>query len=142
MKRQIDSLTIRFVAVGGIGFVANYVTLSALTDVNHLKKVPAEIIAAAIALHVTFLLHDRWTYKAGHRELSSKSLRSRYLFYLTSNSFSSVITVVLFALFSHVIREKIIALGLSATAAMVWNYAINTFIIWRRTKPSVDTMLE
>lgn len=143
--KQLNTLTVRFLIVGGIGFVVNYSVLSLLTGFLGLHKVTAEICAAVVALQVTFLLHDNWTYKPKTTELTNKmrvALLSRYLLFITSNAFSSVMTVLLFAAFSHFIALKVVALGLAALAAMAWNYVVNKFVIWKHQNSGQESTKE
>ena len=120
---------IRFLTVGVVGFVTNYIILT-IAIYFGMHQVNGEIVAAVFALQVTFMLHDRWTYynKASPLKLA---LHRRYILYITSNSFGSLMTVVIFSLTTRFIDFHLISLGLAAVAAMIWNYMINKFIIWR-----------
>ena len=120
---------IRFLTVGVIGFITNYIILTIAVHLG-MHQVPGEIVAAIIALQVTFTLHDKWTYldKAAPLRLP---FRRRYVLYITSNSFGSLMTVVLFSLITQVVSFHLISLGIAAVAAMIWNYMINKFVIWR-----------
>jgi glycosyltransferase involved in cell wall biosynthesis len=121
----------RFLLVGLVGFVVNYVILVALTQFNTLGHIIAEIIAAIVALHVTFTLHDRWTYKI-HTPPGMEAMNSwsRYISYVASNSFGSLMTVVAFGfLYQYFTRAAALILG--AVIGMAWNYMMNTYFIWR-----------
>ncbi len=132
--KQLNNLTLKFLIVGFIGFVANYTVLTFATSFFNLNKIFSEVIAAALALQLTFLLHDRWTYReSADDDLSLRlPLKGRYILYLTSNAFSSVMTVILFSIFTQFIVLDFVALALSAAAAMVWNYVFNKMVIWKK----------
>ncbi|MEJ0072825.1 MAG: GtrA family protein [Candidatus Saccharibacteria bacterium] len=56
-------------AVGVLGFLCNYLVLKICVTIG-LNSLVSEIIAAAMALQVTFIAHDKWTYR---REEAYKS---------------------------------------------------------------------
>jgi glycosyltransferase involved in cell wall biosynthesis len=124
----------RFMIVGGTGFVSNYLILVLLTQLAGLGHVLAEIIAAFFALHITFALHDRWTYLL-HTPKGTEILKFqyRYIAYIFSNAFGSFMTVVAFGLlYEHMTRFT--ALLFAAILGLCWNYAMNTYVIWRGKK--------
>jgi putative flippase GtrA len=96
------------------------------------NRLIGEAVAMLFSLQLTFALHDRWTYKgedfaAGY----SMGVRKRYVSYLISNSFGSVLTVVLFASFAFL--PRFMALGAAAAVSMVWNFVFNKVVIWRKS---------
>lgn len=130
VKRDTKNLLIRFIIVGGIGFITNLFILTVLNHSFGLNKIVSEVLAAVVALQVTFLFHDNWTYKTNTTEYDLK-FWARYPSYILSNSFGSIATVFLFSIFS-LIMPNAIALGFAATLAMVWNFFMNKVLIWRR----------
>jgi putative flippase GtrA len=120
----------KFILVGTIGFICNYLALKIFTHF-HINSIVSEIIAAAIALQITFLLHDNWTYRINKEKNHLHNLRTRYLSYLTSNSVGSIMTVLLFSVFSLVINH-FEALLCAASLSMVWNFLMNKTMIWRQ----------
>ena len=135
-------VSIRFVIIGGVGFVCNYAVLWTGTEKLGLQKILAELIAAAVALQVTFLFHDRWTYRNRHEARQYHlSLWRRYRLYVVSNSFASLLTVVFFALFS-LFLSHFEALALSALAGLLWNFFMNKAIIWRHAEQAQTTNFE
>jgi len=121
----------RFLLVGVVGFFVNYGLLVILTQFNTLNHITAEIIAAIVALHVTFALHDRWTYRVHTpKGTEAMSLSARYISYLASNSLGSLMTVVGFS-FLYNFLTRVTALMGGAIVGMAWNYAMNTYVIWR-----------
>ncbi len=125
-----DSTTIRFLLVGLIGFFANYTILVICAEIFNIQHVVAEVIAVVTALHVTFILHDRWTYRLYVKKGSEKlTAVPRYLTFMTSNSLGALITVIVFAaLYAHMYRS--IALLIAAIAGLMWNYFANKYITW------------
>jgi putative flippase GtrA len=144
MKNQIldiyrnKKLTAKFGIIGGVGFICNFTVLKLLIEFADVNRILAEVLAAAVALQITFILHDRWTYridKALHKY--HLSVRQRYQAYIMSNSFASLLTVIFFAIFS-VFFTHLPALVLAAIVGMVWNFLANKNIIWHH-KPHDKT---
>lgn len=127
-------ILLRFFIVGTIGFFVNYGILVVLTELGSLNHVPAEMIAALIAFHVTFFLHDKWTYALRVNDRNALlSLRARYGAFIASNSIGAAMTVVVFAITFNFIN-RLPALLIGAVCGLVWNYIINGFVIWRTKK--------
>jgi putative flippase GtrA len=105
-----------------------------------MNHIAAEIIAAIVALHLTFLLHDRWTYQL-HTPIGTERLprSARYISYLFTNSLGSLVTVIAFGfLYSYLTRFT--SLLTAALAGLVWNYLVNTYVIWAKKKTlNIDT---
>lgn len=124
------AITIKFSIIGGIGFITNYLVLKGCIAAFGVNRVVAELLAALVALQVTFVLHDRWTYRIDRSTHKyHMSIWQRYRTYLISNSFASLLTVVFFGFFSRFLSH-LPALGLSAVAGLTWNYLINNKVIW------------
>jgi putative flippase GtrA len=134
---ETHQLTIRFGIIGGVGFVTNYLTLKGLFVIFGLNRVIAELVAALVALQVTFILHDRWTYRIDQSTHKyNLPFSKRYKTYLVSNSFASLLVVVFFALFSMFLGH-LAALALAAVVGLTWNYLMNKNVIWHH-KPHND----
>lgn len=130
IRSETKNLVIRFVIVGGIGFLTNLTILNIFEYGFGVNKIVSEILAAIVALQVTFIFHDNWTYKSKSTEYNLK-FWARYPSYILSNSFGSIATVFLFSLFS-IVMSNFIALAFAATLAMIWNFFMNKVLIWRR----------
>lgn len=123
------NIAIKFGIIGGVGFVTNYAVLK-LGIGQGLNKIVAEILAALLALQVTFIFHDKWTYKIDKTKHNyNLPFSKRYRIYLISNSFGSLMVVVFFALFTLFLGH-FFALALAAVAGLIWNYVINKTVIW------------
>ena len=121
----------RFGTVGCIGFGVNYSVLTLLSSHYGLGHVMSEIIAILVALQVTFVLHDVWTYREHTRRHDySYRLGIRYGSYLLSNTTGSIITIVGYAMLYHFLHS-FSALAVAAILSMVWNFCINRFVIWK-----------
>lgn len=124
----------RFLIVGVVGFFTNYLSLVLMQNGFGLNHILAETLAALLALQVTFLLHDQWTYTVGSKDTVRRlGLLTRYLGYFTSNAFGSFMTVVGFGVLYNFL-PRLASLLIAALLGLVWNYLMNTYIIWSRKK--------
>ncbi len=123
---------LRFGLVGAIGFFINFAVLSFLNGHYHVGHVLGEVFAMLVALQITFVLHDNWTYVGRDNGYSLRQIR-RYLTYLLSNTAGSVITVFCYAMLSNKLTT-FFALAIAAAIGMIWNFCINRFVIWKHRK--------
>lgn len=135
MQHSNTQYAYRFLVVGGIAFIFNYCLLLLLHHAFVIDKISAEAIAMVFSVHLTFFMHDRWTYKEEGRQAGTyfMDIRKRYGSYVVSNSFSAVLTIIMFGVLSRWL-PSLLALGISALISMVWNFVANKLFIWR--KPS------
>lgn len=121
----------RFILVGIVAFIVNYIILEVALRTVTASKPVAAIIAMLFTIHLTFFLHTKWTYT---REDASYYMRplKRYFGYMTTNSTGSVITIVGFSVLSLKL-PNIVSLGIAASVAMAWNFLMN-LIVWRHDK--------
>jgi putative flippase GtrA len=123
-------VTAKFIVIGSIGFICNYSVLKLGTAVLDLNRIVAEILAVAVALQVTFILHDRWTYRIDETiHKYHLNFPQRYRMYIMSNSFSSLLIVVTFAIAS-IFLGHLISLALASMVGLTWNFLVNKNIIW------------
>ena len=137
-NKRGKSVTAKFIAVGLTAFIVNYIALEFFIQILSVDKVMSAVFAMVITIHLTFALHTKWTYKKDDTDYYI-SLPKRYLSYLATNSTGSIITIVGFALLSSSL-PNIIALGISAGVAMVWNFLMN-LIVWRHGKKYTEDIV-
>lgn len=125
-------LVLKFGVTGAIGFVVNYSVLHYLTATHHTQKLTAEIIATAVALQITFILNNYWTYSqlTTENELIL-SLRKRYIAFITSNLVGSLVTIVAFGVLSTYLKADFVSLLVAAIFGMTWNFFANLFVTWQ-----------
>lgn len=124
-------VVVKFLVVGSLAFITNYLTLEFFINVLTFSKVPAAVFAMLITIHMTFILHNIWTYRRSNTEFYV-TLDKRYLSYLSTNSTGAAITIGGFSLLSSAM-PNFLALGSAALAAMIWNFLMN-LIVWRHNK--------
>lgn len=133
-SKQGRAILRKFLIVGCFAFAVNYLMLEALIAVFKLGKTSSEIIAMAFSINLTFYLHDSWTYlreRSGYRA----STKTRYISYLITNSSGSILTIILFSIFSRSL-PNLPALALAALISMCWNFVMN-LIIWKQKETTI-----
>ena len=132
-KRKAGKLTsidfIRFIIVGGSGFIINTIILTLLYRVGHLPLVVSQLIGAETALISNFTLHNIWTYK---NSLGNSSwLRKLIIFHGSSWSGILITTSILLALVNYLHINYLIGLVVASAITMLWNYTWTRFVIFR-----------
>ncbi len=149
-RRNISTTFVKFVIVGGIGYLVNQFTLLVVYDVPLFWFLPAKdtgfdfilfthpdvrlLIASVLAVEAAvisnFYWHERWTFR--HRELRAQRLVRFGKFNLTSMG-SPVISLAtvniltpLFGMSPYI--SNTIGIGLGTA----WNWAWDTRVIWPR----------
>lgn len=127
ISRDFFKLGIKFGIVGVIGFISNYATLYLFRTITGVKF--AEFLAVIVALQVTFILHNIWTYD---HDTQTKGLREKYSQYIATNLAGSGITFLAFVLIEmYLLDSHLLSLAFAALVGMVWNFTFNTFVVWR-----------
>jgi putative flippase GtrA len=122
----------RFLAVGSVGFIVNYVMLILLFDLLGLPILASQIVGAEIALIATFTGNNLWAFQ-GHRHIPIK--KKLMTFHATAGigiliNSSCVITLVRF---EHVYYG--LALVVGSCAGLIWNYTLNKKVVFKAGTP-------
>ncbi len=147
----VSPIILRFLIVGGLGYLINQSFLLLLYDSSILPFLPprdsdaallffthddarllvASIIAVEVSIFSNFYWHDRWTF----RDRVKKPLLQRYLqFNATSFGSPLISVVVLNILTPYVGIHHLIANTIGIILGTSWNWFCNTRLIWR-TRP-------
>lgn len=126
------STILRYIAVGGISYVAEMTILFSLINILRLGNVVAISIGFWSGLIISFLLQKILTFK--NNELSPKRLRNQTIYYgalvLVNYGFTIALTTVL---------SPIMGIAVSRTIALVittiWNFIIYKKIIFKNNEP-------
>jgi putative flippase GtrA len=122
---------IRFIFVGGLGFVVNYLMLALVYDFLSAPILLAQIVAAETALLATFVGNNFWAFRGHHHiPIKEKILK----FHATAGiglviNSSFVVVLVKYAHFYYGL-----ALVVGSLAALIWNYTMNKKVIFK-TQP-------
>jgi len=124
----------KFLVVGGMGFVINYVLLRLLSDVYHWDHSLANLVGAATAIFSNFNLNNIWTFKEGKVTGAFSYIIKLIQFYLTSAF--GVIFIQTGAIFlgDRFISPKYYQLYFVAGTflLLIWNFTIYNKIIWKK----------
>ena len=131
IERLIKIDFIRFSIVGGTGFIINFILLALLPRLFGIPVPVAQFVGAEIALFSNFIMHHNWTYKSKHVKKSIKSLLIQFHATSWPAILGSTAMVTLGVEVFHL--NKLIALVISSTIALMWNFVWTKFYIWRDT---------
>jgi putative flippase GtrA len=158
-RLHLPTTLVKFLIVGGIGFLINQLVLFLSYDAGVFWFFPAKhthldlglftagdsrllfasVLAVEIAIICQFNFHERWTFRKRNRE---GNIVARFAKYNLSAAVSPLITVVCVNLLTPVIRDAggrdsvvndfapYMANTVGVLLGFSWNYALNTLIIW------------
>jgi putative flippase GtrA len=159
IRLHLPTTMIKFLIVGGIGFVINQFFLFLLYDTTIFGFLPekgasetlfffthtdtrlllSSIIAVEIAIIAQFNLNDRWTFR--HR-VRDGNIFLRFLKFNASSIVSPIIIVVTVNLLTPVLREgpndtsaigvlaPYIATTVGVLLGFIWNWTFTSVVIW------------
>jgi putative flippase GtrA len=119
----------RFLLIGSIGFVTNYIVLFVVFDLLGLPILFSQLLGAEIALLATFTGNNFWAFRDHHHiPVRTKLLK----YHLTSGSTICITStiVILLVHFAHFYYG--LALAISACVGMVINFTFNSKLIFKR----------
>ena len=148
-RLHLPTTFVKFLIVGGMGFVVNQVMLYLLYDspvlfflpdkdtetslglVTHpdIRLLIASVLAVETAIVFQFNAHERWTFR---RRLRKESWPMRFVKFQASSIVSPIIIVattnVLSAGFSV---SPYISNAIGVLLGFIWNWIVNSLVIWK-----------
>ena len=165
-RLHVPTTMVKFVIVGGIGFLINETALFLLYDGGLLgfladkhesidigfatpeaRLLFASIIAVEVAIVCQFNLHERWTFRKRNRD---GNIFFRFLKFNVGSIVSPIVTVLCVNVLTPEIRDAAgadtivgkvapyIANGLGVGLGFSWNYIFTSKVIWRRHRPGAE----
>ena len=119
--KLLDYDKIRFIFVGGLGFVVNYLMLALVYDLLNTPILLAQIVGAETALLATFVGNSYWAFKGHHHIPWKHKLVKFHMSALGGLVINSFIVVVLVR-YAHIYYG--LALIIGSAAGLVWNYTL------------------
>lgn len=125
---------VKFLVVGGVGFLINAITLAMLVENFHWHPAQANLVGAALAIFSNFNFNNIWTFK----EHKSDSIFSYFIkliqFYATSSFGVIFIQTGTIFLGTHLIGKDyyLIYFLVGTFFLLIWNFTIYNKIIWRK----------
>lgn len=148
-KLRVPPTVLRFLVVGGIGYLINQIFLFLLYDTSvggflpdkeaegdilffthdDMRLLLASIIAVEISIVSNFVWHDRWTFRDRHKS----PLLLRYLQFNATSLGSPLISVgAVNILTPYLGINHLIANTFGVLLGTSWNWLFNTRLIWRK----------
>lgn len=112
---------VRFLIVGSVGFVVNYVALAVLYDLLNMPIIVAQIIGAESAVLTSFAGNYLWTFSGHQNNPMWKKMIRFHISALTGLAINST-TVVLLVQFTGL--HYGLALVIGSVTGLVWNYSL------------------
>jgi dolichol-phosphate mannosyltransferase len=124
----------KFLTVGGLGFVINYVLLRLFSDVYHWDPSWANLLGAAVAIFSNYNFNNLWTFKDGKITKISSYLIKLSQFYLTSAIGVIFIQTGTIFLGDKFIDKKYyqVYFIVGTFLLLIWNFTIYNKIIWKK----------
>jgi putative flippase GtrA len=164
-RLHLPTTFIKFLIVGGIGFLINQFCLFLLYDTpifwwlpekgadgsllffthSDLRLFISSIIAVEIAIIAQFNFHDRWTFRNRNRE---GNIVLRFFKFNLSSIISPIIVVITVNVLTPVIKGNAgdnsvvealapyIANTVGVLLGFIWNWTLNSVIIWPTRHPA------
>ena len=160
-RLHLPTTFVKFLIVGGIGFLVNQFFLFLFYDSPAFWFFPAKhsdidlglftngdfrllissIIAVELAIVFQFNAHERWTFRARKRD---GWIVKRFVKFNVSSAISPIIVVVSTNALAPVLRgtfsdlSPYIANGIGVLLGFSWNWGLNTLIIWPHQKQAAE----
>jgi len=124
----------KFLVVGGLGFIINYVLLRIFKESYRWDASLANLVGAAAAIFSNFNLNNFWTFKDGKITGVTSYFLKLVQFYLTSAFGVIFIQTGAILLGDKLIGDKyyIEYFVIGTMLLLIWNFAIYSLVIWKK----------
>ena len=151
-RLPVSTTFIKFLVVGGAGYLVNQFVLFTLYDlsfpsilpekgksfdcglftISDLKLLLASIVAVEASIVSNFTWHQRWTFRGRHQR---RALPVRFLaFHFTSMGSPLISLVAVNVLTPAFVILPYIANTIGICLAAAWNWTLNSFLIWPKER--------
>jgi len=119
---------VRFIIVGAVGFVANFLGLALFFGLLNLPILVAQVISVELAILVTFAGNNYWAFDGhGHIPL----VRKLWRFHASALTGMAINSAVVVGLVRFLGVYYGLALAAGSTVALVWNYVLYKRFVFR-----------
>jgi putative flippase GtrA len=125
----------RFLVVGGVGFVMNYMLLTIIYHWLKFPALPSQAFSAEVVLLATFVGNNFWSF-TGHHHISIKRKLIKYNLTSGVGLLLNIITFTLLLKYAHLYYG--LALVGGTLAGLVWNYTFNIKVVFKQHAVKVD----
>lgn len=120
---------IRFLIVGGVGFVVNFIGLTILFHILNIPILVSQLLSAEVALLVTFVGNNYWSFRGDHHHTFTQKIIRYHMSGWIGLGLNSLCVVVLVKYAGWYYG---LALVIGALVALTWNYTLNKKVIFLR----------
>lgn len=121
IKRILAQEKVRFIAVGGLGFIVNFLSLALLFDLLKLPIIVAQVAGAELAVLSTFMGNNFWAFR-GHDHIPLVRKLLRFHASAATGILVNSLVVVLLVQLLHVYYGLALAAG--SAGGLVCNYVL------------------
>lgn len=122
---------VRFVFVGGLGFIVNFLMLALLYDTFSIPIWASQLVSAEAALLATFFGNNYWAFR-GHQHIPVK--KKLLKFHATAGVGILINSTFVIALVKFLHMYYGLTLVIGSIAALAWNYTMNKKVIFKSEK--------
>ena len=122
----------KFIIVGGIGFIVNYLSLVLFFGLLHFPILTAQILGAEIAVLATFVGNNFWAFQDHNISMKKKVVR----FHLSAGAGLLINSGLVVALVHFWSIYYGLALAIGSAAALIWNYTLYKRFVFHRNNDS------
>lgn len=125
----------KFIVVGGIGFVINYVILRVLSETYHWDHSLANLAGAACAIFSNYNLNNLWTFREQQAKSAGSYLWKLIQFYATSAFGVVFIQTGTIFIGDRLLSEKYyqIYFVIGTGFLLIWNFTVYSKFIWKKS---------
>jgi dolichol-phosphate mannosyltransferase len=125
---------VKFLVVGGLGFILNAVLLVVFHNWFHWSATAANLMGAAVAIFSNYNLNNLWTFKKSKIEGAGAYVTKLVQFYLTSSFGVIVIQTGTIALGVRLWSDRFyfIYFIIGTSLLLIWNYFMYSRVIWKK----------
>lgn len=125
---------IKFLIVGGVGFILNAVILKVLVDQAHWNPSLANLAGAAVAIFSNYNFNNFWTFRANRVKNVTQYIFKLVQFYLTSAIGVIFIQTGTIFIGDHLFTDKYYFLYflVGTFLLLIWNFTIYNRFIWKK----------
>lgn len=125
---------IKFLMVGGFGFILNAVILRLLVDGVGWHPAPANLVGAAAAIFSNYNFNNLWTFKESRAKTVWQYFFKMLQFYLTSSTGVILIQTGTIFVGTHFVGQEYYFqfFILGTFFLLIWNFTLYNKVIWRK----------
>jgi Predicted membrane protein len=126
--KLLASNKIRFLFIGALGFVVNYLSLGLFFDLMKLSILISQIIGVELAVIVTFIGNNYWTFK-GHQ---NKSMVNKFIkFQISALGGVLINSGIVISTVQYLHFYYGISLIIGSLVGLIWNYTLYKKFVFR-----------